>query len=155
MFWIEKILMKILCSIDRAMIFLKHYIPVRYEMTGMPRRKELPEIPYDALREAIINAVAHRDYFEKGANVMVEMFDDRIEITNPGKSLIEPLRFIDHHPQSRNEQLAQFMRRVNVCEERGSGIDKVVHWSEVFQLPAPNFIQESNFLKVIMYSHKV
>ena len=53
-------------------------------MIGTPRRREIPEIPCNALREAIVNAAAHRDYFEKGSNVMVEMFDDRIEITNPG-----------------------------------------------------------------------
>lgn len=47
-------------------------------MTGNPRRQEIPEIPYEALREAVINAVTHRDYFEKGANVMVEMFDDKL-----------------------------------------------------------------------------
>jgi predicted HTH transcriptional regulator len=52
----------LISSIDRAMNFLKQYIPLRYEMTGEPRRKEIPEIPYEALREAIINAVAHRDY---------------------------------------------------------------------------------------------
>ena len=49
-------------------------------MTGSPSREEIPEIPYDALGEAVINAVAFRDYFEKCANVMVEMFDDGIEI---------------------------------------------------------------------------
>ena len=49
----------IVSNIDRAMNFLKQYIPVRYEMTGTPRRKEIPEIPYDATREAVINAVAH------------------------------------------------------------------------------------------------
>ena len=58
---------------------------MRYEMTGEARRRgEVPELPYDALREAIINAVAHRDFFERGANVMVEIYDDRIEISNPG-----------------------------------------------------------------------
>lgn len=74
----------IISNVDMSMNFLKQYIPVRYEMTREPRRREIPEIPYKALREAIINAVVHRDYFEKGANVMIEMFDDRIEISNPG-----------------------------------------------------------------------
>ncbi|MEI7827430.1 MAG: hypothetical protein WCI87_06525 [Euryarchaeota archaeon] len=58
----------IVSIIDSAMTFLKQYIPVRYEMTGTPQRREIPEIPYDALREAVINAVVHRDYFERGAN---------------------------------------------------------------------------------------
>jgi ATP-dependent DNA helicase RecG len=74
----------IVSSIDSAMTVLKQWIPVRYEMTGTLQRREIPQIPYGALREAIINAVAHRDYVEKGANAMIEMFDDRIEIWNPG-----------------------------------------------------------------------
>jgi predicted HTH transcriptional regulator len=72
----------LISSIDRAMNFLKQYIPLRYEMTGEPRRKEIPEIPYEALREAIINAVVHRDYFAtfkrpkiKEAIVIPEIFN--------------------------------------------------------------------------------
>ena len=112
----------IVSSIDRAMIFLKHYIPVRYEMTGMPRRKEVPEIPYDALREAIINAVAHRDYFEKGANIMVEMFDDRIEITNPG-GLVKGLKPEDFGKKSvlRNPNIANLLHRIEYIEKMGTG----------------------------------
>ena len=71
-------------NIDQTMIYLKQHLNVRYEFDGSPARKEIPEIPYAALREAVINAVIHRDYFEKGANVMVEIFDDRVEITSPG-----------------------------------------------------------------------
>jgi len=70
---------------------------------------------------------------------MVEVFADRMEITNPGLPLIDTLRFIDEPPQSRNETLAGLMRRMGICEERGSGIDKVISQVEVFQLPAPDF----------------
>lgn len=134
-------------------LYINQQLPTNEVIEKSLRRvvKMYPEI---AIRELVANALTHQDFSEKGTGPTIEIFEDRIEIVNPGKPLIEPLRFIDHHPQSRNEQLAHFMRRVNVCEERGSGIDKVVHWSEVFQLPAPNFIQEDNFLKVIMYSHK-
>ena len=85
---------------------------------------------------------------------MVEIFSDRIEITNPGIPLIDTLRFIDEPPQSRNEALASFMRRINICEERDSGIDKVILQVELFQLPAPNFIVTSNHTKSILYAHK-
>ena len=70
---------------------------------------------------------------------MVEIFSDRIEIMNPGKPLIDTDRFLDHSPKSRNEDLASFMRRINVCEERGSGIDKVITYCEIAQMPAPSF----------------
>jgi ATP-dependent DNA helicase RecG len=68
---------------------------------------------------------------------MIEIFTDRMEITNPGIPLVNTERFLDSPPRSRNESLASFMRRVGVCEERGSGIDKVVSQTEYYQLPAP------------------
>lgn len=80
------------------------------------------------------------------------MFDDRMEITNPGRPLINPLRFIDEPPQSRNETLAAFMRRVNICEERGSGIDKVIHAVEAWQLPAPDFIETERHTRIYLYA---
>lgn len=67
---------------------------------------------------------------------MIEIFDDRMEITNPGRPLVSPDRFLDTPPRSRNEALASFMRRVGICEERGSGVDKVVFQTEFYQLMA-------------------
>jgi len=116
----------LISNIDGAMNFLKQYIPVRYEMTGKPRRNEVPEVPYDALREAIINAVTHRDYFEKGTNVMVEMFDDRIEITNFG-GLPKGLRPEDFGKKSvlRNPNIANLLNRAGYIENMGTGINKM------------------------------
>jgi predicted HTH transcriptional regulator len=64
---------------------------------------------------------------------------DSMEITNPGIPLVETERFLDNPPRSRNEALASFLRRAGMCEERGSGIDKAVFQTELFQLPAPLF----------------
>ncbi|NNM53263.1 MAG: hypothetical protein HKM05_00890 [Spirochaetales bacterium] len=72
-------------NVDASLLFLKQHLKLRFEITGVDaRRREKLEIPEVALREAIINAVTHRDYFEKGAQVMIEIFDDRVEISNPG-----------------------------------------------------------------------
>lgn len=95
--------------------------------------------PELAVRELVANAIIHQDFTITGTGPMVEIFTDRMEITNPGVPLVEPLRFMDLPPKSRNEALAAFMRRINICEERGSGIDKVIATIEAFQLPAPNF----------------
>ena len=116
----------IIGNIDGAMNFLKQYIPVRYEMTGEPKRREIPEIPYEALREAVINAVAHRDYFEKGSNIMVEMFDDRIEISNFG-GLVKGLKPEDFGKKSvlRNPNIANFLHRIGYIEKMGTGINKM------------------------------
>ena len=92
------------------------------------------------------------DYRNLSAGPMIELFSDRIEVTNPGKPIISPLRFIDHPPRSRNEQLASFMRRVRICEERGSGIDKVVTELETHVMPPVLFIEEDEFFKVVILS---
>ena len=68
---------------------------------------------------------------------MVEIFNDRIEISNPGAPLVDTQRLVDTPPRSRNEVMASLMRRMGICEERGSGWDKVVFETEKYQLPAP------------------
>ncbi|MBT8763079.1 transcriptional regulator, partial [Desulfohalobiaceae bacterium Ax17] len=85
---------------------------------------------------------------------MIEIFDNRIEITNPGKPLVDTFRFIDTPPKSRNETLASLMRRFGICEERGSGIDKVVAEIELYQLPAPLFEVSGDFTRVVLFAHK-
>ena len=74
-----------------------------------------------------------------------------MEITNPGAPLIDTLRFIDEPPRSRNERLAALMRRMTICEERGSGIDKVIFHIEVFQLPAPDFRVSAESTIAVLY----
>ena len=73
----------IVSNVDDAIIFLKKHLRVRYKIEGL-RRENILELPEDALREAVVNAVCHRDYFEKGSRVMVEIFDDRVDIVSPG-----------------------------------------------------------------------
>ena len=97
--------------------------------------------PELAVRELVANAVIHQGFSLRGTGLMIEMFADRMEITNPGEPLIQTERFIDSPPRSRNEALASFMRWVGVCEERGSGFDKVVSMTELYQLPAPKHMK--------------
>jgi ATP-dependent DNA helicase RecG len=101
-------------------------------------REEAKMFPRQALRELIANALVHQDFGETGTSVMIEMYSDRVEISNPGQPPIPTDRFIDEY-RSRNEQLADIMRRLGICEEKGSGIDKVINAAEVYQLPAPDF----------------
>ena len=100
-------------------------------------RKTAPRFPDPAVRELVANALIHQDFFITGAGPMVEIFEDRIELTNPGAPLVDTQRLVDSPPRSRNESLASFMRRIGICEERGSGWDKIVFQSELHQLPAP------------------
>lgn len=117
-------------------------------------RREVKMYPKIAIRELVANALIHQDFMEVGSGPMVEIFTDRIEISNPGQPLINVLRLIDHSPQSRNEKLASLMRRMKMCEERGSGIDKVINAVENYQLPAPDFIVQENAFRTILYAHR-
>lgn len=116
-------------------------------------RKEVKMFPKQALRELIANALVHQDFLMTGASVMIEMYDDRVEISNPGLPPIKVERFIDEY-RSRNERLADLMRRLGICEEKGSGIDKVISASEVFQLPAPDFRVGELRTTAVLFAHQ-
>ncbi len=115
---------------------------------------DTPMFPEIAVRELVANALIHQDFYATGTGPMVEIFDDRIEVANPGRPLVETLRFLDAPPKSRNESIASLMRRFGICEERGSGIDKVVDMIEVHQLPAPLFEAVENSTRCVLFAHK-
>ena len=117
-------------------------------------RVEQKMYPKVAIREFLANALIHQDFSISGTGVMVEIFPTRIEITNPGNPLVETNRFIDHAPRSRNEILAGLMRRMHICEERGSGIDRAIDSIEACQLPAPEFQAEADFTRVTLFAHR-
>jgi len=116
-------------------------------------RKNVSIYPEIALRELIANALIHQDFSITGTGPTIEIFDNRIEITNPGIPLVDYKRFIDNPPRSRNETLASLMRRMGICEERGSGWDKIALSCEVAQLPAPKIDIYSEHTKITIYSY--
>jgi predicted HTH transcriptional regulator len=133
--------------------FINGLLPAN-EVIGQALRKSVAMFPELAVRELVANALIHQDFSITGAGPMVEIFDDRIEITNPGEPLVDTERFVDTPPRSRNESLASLMRRFRICEERGSGIDKVVSQVELFQLPAPLFEKPEGFTRTVLFAHK-
>lgn len=115
-------------------------------------RKQVEVYPEKAIREFVANALIHQDFSVTGSGVLVEIFSDRVEITNPGAPLVDTNRFIDTAPKSRNECLASLLRRLNICEERGSGIDRAIDAIEVYQLPAPKFIKGDEYTRIIIFA---
>ena len=124
------------------------------EVIGQALRKTVPMFPELAVRELVANALIHQDFFVTGAGPMVEIFDGRIEITNPGEPLVDTQRFVDTPPKSRNDGIASLLRRFRICEERGSGIDKVIRLVEAFQLPAPIFEVPDGFTRSVLFAHR-
>jgi ATP-dependent DNA helicase RecG len=102
-------------------------------------RKEVKLLPEDCIRELVANALVHQDFLVTGGSPMIEIYSNRVEISNPGEPIVPVARFIDGY-QSRNERFADLMRRMHICEQKSSGVDRVIHTAEVFQLPAPEFI---------------
>ena len=123
---------------ERMVDYIMTLTPSR-ETIESSLRKTTTMFPELAIRELVANALIHQDFSVGGAGPMVEIFDERIEIANPGAPLVNTRRFVDAPPKSRNETLASLMRRLRICEERGTGIDKVVFEVELNRLPAPLF----------------
>ncbi|MBF0405867.1 MAG: putative DNA binding domain-containing protein [Candidatus Riflebacteria bacterium] len=112
-------------NVEDALLFLKKHLNLRQEITSLQRR-EVWEIPEVALREGVVNAICHRDYFEKGAQVMIEVFDDRVEISNPGglpKGLSE--KEFGKRSVCRNPLIASLLLRSGYIEKMGTGIDRI------------------------------
>lgn len=115
------------------------------------KRSVYPEI---ALREIIANALIHQDFSIRGAGPLIEVYDDRIEISNPGGLLPSKRldRLIGTQPESRNEQLARAFRLYKICEERGSGLLKAGLEMELHGLPPIEFSAGPNYFKVTLFS---
>lgn len=132
--------------------FINDLLP-RNEVIGEALRRNVRMYPQLAIRELVANSIIHQDFKISGTSTIIEIYNDRIEFSNAGAPLIDTIRFIDEY-RSRNEKMASLMRRLKICEEKGSGIDKVIFQCELYQLPAPYFVSNEVHTKVILYAHK-
>ena len=132
--------MDIISNIENALHFIRQELRVKYEMTGTARRREVYELPLDAIREAVINAVVHRDYFLSGSHTVIEVFDDRIEISNPG-GLPKGLKEEDFGKKAvrRNQIIASLLHRIDFVENMGTGISKIKDLLKKANAPEPRF----------------
>ena len=112
----------------------------------------VPVFPVVALRELLANALVHQDFFTTGRSPMVEIFDNRLEIMNPGLPLVDVQRFVDTPPKSRNDALAALMRQIGICQQLGSGWDRVVSETELHHLPAPLVETGDDYTRVVLFA---
>lgn len=110
----------------------------RTEVIGEALRRETALYPELAIRELLANMLIHQDFTMSGSGPMVEIFDGRVEMTNPGVPIIDSKRFVDYPPRSRNERVAEVMTSIGVSEQRGSGWDKIAALAESHKLAAPD-----------------
>lgn len=131
--------------------YIDALIPTQ-EIIDVAIREKKSAYPLLAIREMVANALIHQDFSISGTGPVVEVFANRIEVTNPGPPLVDVMRIIDNPPKSRNEKLAALMRRLGMCEELGTGWDKMVISCELLQLPAPKIALYEQSTKVTIFS---
>ncbi len=138
-------------QVENTMNFAKTHINKSGKITELQRIDEY-EIPLVAVREAISNAVVHRDYSISGADIKFAIFDDRIEITSPGllpKTLdIEDIKM--GRSEIRNKMIARFFKEINFIEEWGTGIRRIIKSCTDAGLEEPEFIETGMFFKVVI-----
>lgn len=137
---------------EGLMKYIDALIPTQELITNALREKKTA-YPILAIREAVANALIHQDFSITGTGPVVEIFKDRIEITNSGTPLVDVKRIVDNPPRSRNELLASLMRRLRMCEELGTGWDKIVLSCEIAQLPAPKIELYEDSTRVTLFSN--
>ncbi len=141
--------------IEASFAFIKSFMPITERREGM-RRIEAPLIPDFVLREAIVNAFTHRDYEDPG-EILVRVFDDRVEISNPGAPTPEEWRAIELSgiPVHRNPLLYEFLRPAQLGEGVGQGIPEMRRLLKSANLPEPLFTQIQNTFNVVLYNKPV
>lgn len=138
-------------AFERLIEYIEALIPSEEIISGAVRNK-IVAYPILSIREAVANALIHQDFSISGTGPVIEIFSNRIEITNPGTPLIDINRIIDNPPRSRNEKLASLMRRLKMCEELGTGWDKIVIACELQKLPAPKIYSYDESTRVTLFS---
>jgi len=134
-------------QVEEAMDFIRKNINVQFVMTGEPAREQIWDYPIDALREAIINAVCHRDY-TISSNTEIRIYDDRLIVWSPGGLpfgiTIEDL-YRPHPSVLRNKGIAGIFYDMGWIEQWGSGIDKMRNACVKAGLPEPQFEEYHGF----------
>lgn len=140
-------------SLRNTLAHLKRMLPIREEIEG--ERVTIELYPEVALRELVGNALVHQDfeYPSGGTYPTIEIFEDRVEITNGGRPLIEIRKFLRENSQ-RNRELSDAMRRLKFAENRGSGVDRTLLALEEIHGAAPEFIEETLATRVILHGNK-
>ena len=139
----------LLTQFDEAMVFIQKHLNVRSEIRGVDRH-DIYEIPPEALREAVVNALMHRDYGITGTQISVEIFDDRVEIVNPGGILRGAAgKNFGRVSIRRNQVIADLLFRLHKCERAGSGIRRMRKALLAADLAGPRFEPDEHFFRII------
>ena len=140
----------IISLLENAETFIKNNSKTSWEIRGM-KRVEVEEYPVRAIREALVNAIIHRDYQIVGSEIHVDMYDDRLEITSPGgmldRSFIQNLDITKVASMRRNRIISDIFNRLHFMERRGSGLTRILESYNGYDIK-PSFLSDASFFKV-------
>jgi ATP-dependent DNA helicase RecG len=137
---------------EAALKFIASKLPVKSKIDPEGKRREHLVIPIVALRETLANAIVHRDYSTYASRIQVDIYVDRIEFSNPGRSLV-PLNILDiAHPESRNPLLINLFRDLNIAEQRGRGIRTIRSSLKRASLAEPTFQHRGDWFVATIYN---
>ena len=128
-----------------AAAWIKQYLAVEYVMHDSDPRQEIWELPLDAIKEALTNAICHRDYFDSGAKIIVQLYDDRLEISNPGGLLPYVAADFGHRSRSRNPLIFSIFTRMHLVESVGTGIPRIARILSEHGFPPAEYKTEGFF----------
>src|SRR3989344_1863405 len=133
---------------QNAILYLENNLRTEYIIKGTGPRREKLELPEEALREAVLNAIAHRDYFST-SNIQINIFKDRVEITNPG-GLIGNITVKDLFERSipRNHLLFGLMQRLELVEKAGSGLVRIQRAMKEYKLSSAEIKADKNWFSI-------
>lgn len=139
----------LLSQYNNATAWIKQYLAVEYVMHGFDPRQEIWELPLDAIKEALTNALCHRDYFDSGAKIMVQLYDDRLEISNPGGLLPYVAADFGHRSRSRNPLIFRMFTRLHLVESVGTGIPRIARILSEDGFPPAEYKTEGFFTTIL------
>ncbi len=144
----------IIGQVEESLDFIKKHINVQSVITGKARRDDVWDYPLEALREALTNAVCHRDYGDLG-DIQIKIYDQSLQIWSPGflpfGMTVEELLRPNHSSKPRNRLIAQAFYDMGMIEQYGSGIKRVVDACLEAGLPEPEFENFSGGFQIVFY----
>ena len=137
--------------IDDVEVFFKRNTRLANKIVDF-KRVDIPEYPFDAIREALTNAIAHRDYNPRGAHIMFSIFDNRVEIVNPG-GLLPGLKInnLEGKHVARNNLICNIFHETKDMERFGTGVRKMKRLMVEHGLKEPEFSEEGDYFVVKFY----
>ena len=139
-------------AVEEIITFIERH-STKEAVIGKTKRVDIPQYPYEAFRELVINALVHADYSMKGSQIQIALFSDRIEITNPGGFPFGQTmeKALSGYSRLRNHVIGRVFRELKYIEQWGSGLQRILAICKKLGIKSPKFEEQNNHFRAILY----